>query len=118
MKNIKELKNINLLYDVYCELLNNGQREIFEEYYHRDYSICEIAKQRKVSRQFISSIIKSAVDQLKQFEKKMKLVEQSNYRIAAINELINDVDNLECSLDKKKKIKLKMTKLLKREYNV
>ena len=46
------------LYDLYGELLNENQKEIYEEYFTEDLSMSEIAEERGITRQSVSDLIK------------------------------------------------------------
>ncbi len=78
MKTIKDREHYNSLFDIYNLLLTEKQRNMFEDYYIKDYSICEIADLRKVTRQFVSLILKGVEKELENFEKKIGVSARKN----------------------------------------
>lgn len=64
------------LYDFYGELLNEHQRQIYEDYVLNDLSLGEIAQEEGISRQGVSDLIKRCSKKLMDYEKKLHLVEK------------------------------------------
>lgn len=62
------------LYDFYGELLNEHQRQIYEEFVFNDLSLGEIASQEGISRQGVSDMIKRCNKKLEAYEQKLHLV--------------------------------------------
>ncbi|AHK22580.1 sigma factor-like helix-turn-helix DNA-binding protein [Candidatus Hepatoplasma crinochetorum] len=83
-KKINKLSKLTEYYDLYKLLLTNLQQEIFELYYFEDFSLSEIANNRKVARSTIHDILKSVEKNLIQFEDKLKL----NYQNKKLLKLI------------------------------
>ncbi len=79
---------MNSLYDHYGELLTEKQREYFEDYYFKNYSLSEISENKDVSRNAIHKVIKEAEKKLREFEKVLKNYERSN----KIKRIIEDID--------------------------
>lgn len=63
-----------LLYDFYGELLNNHQKEIYEEYVLDNLSLSEIAEEHGISRQGVHDLIKRADKTLNEYEIKLGLI--------------------------------------------
>ncbi len=63
----------NLLYDFYGTLLSDKQKELFELYYHDDWSLGEIADKYQLTRQGVYDNIKRSEKALEEFEQKMGL---------------------------------------------
>lgn len=80
---LERTTRVNLLYDFYEALLSNKQREVFELYYHDDWSLGEIAEKLQVSRQGVYDIIKRSEKALENFESKLGL-----YHTYCKNEII------------------------------
>ena len=57
----------SLLYDFYGVLLNNHQKNIYEEYIINDMSLSEIAEQQGISRQGVHDIIKRCDKALEEY---------------------------------------------------
>ncbi len=69
---------LTLLYDFYENLLTDKQREAFEMYYFKDYSLQEIGDIFNTSRQSVQDIIKRTKDNLFLYEEKLSLVDKYN----------------------------------------
>ena len=65
-----------ILYDYYGELLNDVQRDYFEQYYFDNLSLAEISENYGKSRNAIHKCIKSCCSRLYEFEDKLKLYEK------------------------------------------
>lgn len=64
------------LYDFYGELLNEHQRQIYEDYVLNDFSLAEIANEEGISRQGVHDMIRRCTKKLQDYEKKLHLVEK------------------------------------------
>ena len=64
------------LYDFYGELLNEHQRQIYEDFVLNDLSLGEIAAEEGISRQGVSDLIKRCSKKLMDYENKLHLVEK------------------------------------------
>lgn len=64
------------LYDFYGELLNEHQRQIYEDFVFNDLSLGEIASEEGISRQGVSDMIKRCGKKLENYEQKLHLVEK------------------------------------------
>ena len=64
------------LYDFYGELLNEHQRQIYEDFVFNDLSLGEIAGEEGISRQGVADMIKRCNKKLESFEDKLHLVEK------------------------------------------
>ncbi len=91
---------IIILYDFYGDLLNEKQREYFENYYFNNLSLSEISDNLKISRNAVHKMIKGAENKLIEYEEKLSLYRKNNQ----LKSLIKEIDD--------KKIKLELEKLL------
>ena len=64
------------LYDLYGELLNENQKEIYEEYFTEDLSMSEIAEERGITRQSVSDLIKRCTSSLEKYESRLGLLKR------------------------------------------
>ncbi|MBR3116399.1 MAG: hypothetical protein IKF36_00805 [Bacilli bacterium] len=64
---------IIILFDYYGELLSEGQKNYFIDYYFNNLSLAEIAENFNVSRNAVSKELKLSVDKLNNYEEKLKL---------------------------------------------
>ncbi len=70
---MKEFIYYNELFDCYKNLLTEKEKEYFEEYYNEDLSYGEIAENKKVSRSAIQKMVKTVLEKLDDYEKKLHL---------------------------------------------
>lgn len=77
MDKIKNIIEINELFNLYSSLLTNTQKDILEDYYLGNLSIGEIADIREVSRAAVEDAIKKGKDKLYKLEEKLNLLEKS-----------------------------------------
>lgn len=71
---LEDSLEISMLYDFYGPLLSERQQEFIRLYYDENLSLTEIAEGLGVSKQAVSSGIKSAEKKLKFYEEKLALV--------------------------------------------
>lgn len=64
------------LYDFYGELLNEHQRQIYEDFVLNDLSLGEIAAEEGISRQGVHDLVKRCSKKLMDYENKLHLVEK------------------------------------------
>lgn len=65
-----------LLYDFYGELLNDHQKNIYEDAVFNDMSLSEIADEHGISRQGVFDLIKRVNKTLADYEDKLHLVDK------------------------------------------
>lgn len=80
---------LNLLYDLYGELLTEKQQKYFEEYYFNNLSYGEISNNYGVSRNAIYHQLQLIEKKLYFFEEKLKLYSKKE----KINGIIELIDN-------------------------
>ena len=81
------------LYDFYGELLNEHQRQVYEDFVFNDLSLGEIASEEGISRQGVADLIKRCNKKLLDYEAKLYRVEKFmsiKSDIRRIHELTND----------------------------
>lgn len=76
------------LYLLYKNLLNDREREYFEDYYFEDYSLNEIAFNNKVSKSYVGKIINKNIKKLEDFENKLSIYDRNK----KIKEIISFLD--------------------------
>ncbi len=104
---------IDVLFDLYSKTLNKTQCDVFEDYYHNDFSICEIAKKRNVSRQFISEVLKSSVDEMEKTDRLLMLTKKSGLRTAIINNMLQIIEKDDMRDKTKSALKKQIENLIK-----
>ena len=70
-----EIAELAMLYDKYGELIKEGQQEIFEAYVLDNLTLAEIADECDMTRQGVYDTINRARKKLREYEKKLHLVE-------------------------------------------
>lgn len=73
---MNEILKQALLYDFYGELLNDHQKEIYEQFVLEDLSLSEIAQDAGISRQGVHDLVKRCQKSLEGYETKLHLVEK------------------------------------------
>lgn len=84
---------LNILYDMYGELLTDSQREIFESYYGDDLSLQEIADNRGISRNAVHDSLKKTISHLELLESTLHGVEKAQKREELYKKLENNPAN-------------------------
>lgn len=79
-----------LLYDFYGELLNNHQKEIYEQFILEDLSLSEIAEAEGISRQGVHDLVRRCQKTLEGYEAKLHLVR----RFLSIKEKVHEMEKL------------------------
>ncbi len=90
---MNEILEQSLLYDFYGELLNDHQKEIYEQFVLEDLSLGEIAKEAGISRQGVHDLVKRCSQTLRGYEDKLHLVARFmsiKDKVARMNELLED----------------------------
>lgn len=86
-----------ILYDLYGELLNDKQKQYFEEYYFNNLSLGEISENLNISRNAVHKSLQSIEEKLQFYEEKLKLYKKSK--------IIYDIIERESSQEIKKILK-------------
>ena len=63
----------NNLYDIYGELLTDKEKQVFEDYYHEDLSLSEIADNKSISKSAVGKMIKTILEKLENLEDKLHI---------------------------------------------
>ena len=82
---------IIILFDYYGELLSEGQRNYFIDYYFNNLSLAEIAENFNVSRNAVSKELKLSVEKLNNYEEKLKLYSRDK-KLRRLVDQIKDED--------------------------
>ena len=84
------------LYDFYGELLNEHQRQVYEDFVFNDLSLGEIASEEGISRQGVADLIKRCNKKLLDYEAKLHLVEKFMSIKSDIRriQILNEIENL------------------------
>lgn len=78
MNRTEECIHYNKLFDIYGNLLNEREKEIFTLFYEEDFSLQEIAEERGVSKSAIGSAITTINKKLNTYEEKLGFLKKLN----------------------------------------
>ena len=87
---LEKKQRMNLLMDLYEDLLTEKQREYLDLYYHEDLSLSEISLIKNVSKNAVFDNIKKACLHLENYEEKLQLLEKHKKRLEIIDDLEKD----------------------------
>ncbi len=93
--NLEDKIRLNSLFDIYGDLLTDKQKEYYEYYYLRDYSLSEISEILKVSRNAVHMQLKNVVKHLENYEEKLKILKTKN----KLNDIIQKINKKSISID-------------------
>lgn len=77
---LSKTNRINMLFDIYGQLLTDKQKTFLGLYFHDDYSLGEIAAEFELSRQAVYEHIKRAETALEEYEAKLRLAAKHEER--------------------------------------
>jgi len=83
-----KVAEINILYDLYGQLLTKKQSDVVRMYYEEDLSLAEIADEIGISRQGVHDTVKKSEKILKEYEEKLKLL----YRMIETNKTFKSLE--------------------------
>ena len=86
---IEEMIEIDILMKYYGNLLTDKQKEIVNLYINNNLSLSEVSENLSISRQAVKDSIDTAVNNLREAEKKLKFID----RDARIKEFVEQIDN-------------------------
>lgn len=89
MNRTEEYIYYNELFDIYGNLLNERESEIYKLFYEEDLSLQEIADNRRVSKSAIGSAIKTINKKLEEYESKINILKQKKELQKVIPEIGN-----------------------------
>lgn len=92
MDRLEKTQRVNLLMDMYGQLLTEKQRNYLTLYYDEDLSLSEIAEELNVSRNAVYDNLKRAIALLEDYESKLKLLDKHEKRKKLIEEM-EEFDN-------------------------
>lgn len=103
---LRDREKYSLLLDYYGILLTKHQRDILDEYFNEDLSMNEIAENLMISKSAVNDLIKRTIQQLQEYEKKLKLM-QNDHKLHDILEQMKNENNalLDKYIDKIENIK-------------
>ena len=92
MEVFEKKEQLNLLFDLYHELLTEKQVLYFELYYREDYSLQEIAENYGLSRNAVYDHLKKVEEHLNDYEQKLGLLDKRNKRQELLDKMESSFD--------------------------
>lgn len=93
---MEDIFKINMLLIYYKNLLTERQKKCLEMYYEYDYSLNEIADILKISKQGVSDNIKRGIENLSEYEDKLKMINnrfKNEKKLEILKELFYEFEN-------------------------
>lgn len=84
---LKKTLEVNMLINLYGNMLNQKQKFVMESYFFYDNSLSEIADELGITRQAVSDLINRVLKTLYNYEKNIKLL----CKIKNTNQIINNL---------------------------
>jgi len=73
---LEKTERVNQLFDIYQDLLTDNQKELIIAYYQDDLSLSEIAENKNISRNAVSSQLKRITESFEEYETKLGLLDK------------------------------------------
>lgn len=87
---MEKIVELGFLFDFYGALLNDHQRQVYEQYIYDNLSLSEIALEHNISRQAAHDLIRRCDKLLSEYENKLHLVE----KFICIKEDVSQIEQL------------------------
>ena len=107
---MEDIFKINMLLIYYKNLLTERQKKCLEMYYEYDYSLNEIADILKISKQGVSDNIKRGIENLSEYEDKLKMINnrfKNEKKLEILKELFDEFENNSKDYDSENLSKIK-----------
>src|SRR5690554_752656 len=101
---------IGILFDFYGELLTEKQQKAIRLYYYQDLSLSEIAERLRISRQGVYDHLQRGEETLREYEKKLKLINRYKMLKRELEELEEEIQENKIDIT----VKSRMTKQIQR----
>lgn len=87
MNELEKTNQVNLLIDIYGDLLTEKQQRYLMMYYEEDLSLAEIAEILEVSRNAVYDQIRRSLQALNQYEERLGLLAKHQERLQLIEKI-------------------------------
>lgn len=94
MERIERRLEIAYLFDWYGALLTQKQQEVIDLYYHKDFSLAEIAQAAAISRQAVHDLLQRSVRLLEHYEERLQFVRRYRDRQRELSSIRTDLEKL------------------------
>ncbi len=89
MNRTEEYIYYNALFDLYGNLLNEREQEIYRLFYEEDLSLQEIAEIRRISKSAVGSAIATLTKKLQEYEEKLRFLKKEQ----ALKKMISKISD-------------------------
>ena len=97
---LDDITEISLLYDFYGQLLTRRQQDVMRLYHEENLSLSEIADEFSISRQGVHDSLRSGEKALKEYEKKLGLLERFRKSREAVDRIDAGLDVIADKLER------------------
>ena len=97
---LDHITEISLLYDFYGQLLTRRQQDVMRLYHEENLSLSEIADEFSISRQGVHDSLRSGEKALKEYEKKLGLLERFRKSREAVDRIDAGLDIIADKLER------------------
>ena len=97
---LDHITEISLLYDFYGQLLTRRQQDVMRLYHEENLSLSEIADEFSISRQGVHDSLRSGEKALKEYEKKLGLLERFRKSREAVDRIDAGLDVIADKLER------------------
>lgn len=97
---LDDITEISLLYDFYGQLLTRRQQDVMRLYHEENLSLSEIADEFSISRQGVHDSLRSGEKALKEYEKKLGLLERFRKSREAVDRIDAGLDIIADKLER------------------
>lgn len=93
MNELEKTNHVNMLIDMYGDLLTDKQQEYLAMYYEEDLSLAEIAEVLNVSRNAVYDQLRRALKVLEQYEANLGLLKKHQERLKLIDQIEEEIQD-------------------------
>lgn len=93
MNELEKTNHVNMLIDMYGDLLTDKQQEYLAMYYEEDLSLAEIAEVLNVSRNAVYDQLRRALKILEQYEANLGLLKKHQERLKLIDQIEEEIQD-------------------------
>lgn len=87
MNELEKTNHVNMLIDIYGDLLTEKQQQYIMMYYEDDLSLSEIAESLSISRNAVYDQIRRALHTLEEYEERLGLLKKHEARLDLIERI-------------------------------
>ena len=97
-KNVK----VSMLCQIYGKLLTDKQYSFLDDYYNKDFSLSEIAENRKITRQAVRDNIVKGENKLFEYEEKLGIMKRTITQEQQIVKILSELTKIQTKFSDEK----------------